>query len=234
MSDRVPSYRLHKQSGQAIVTLPDGAGGRRDVLLGPRGSNESHERYARVLAEWKANNRWPTIDATLGPALSVNEFIELFWKHAENYYRHPDGTPTSEVADYKYSLRPLRKLYGTLPVGRFTPLALKAVRKHMTDDGWSRGVINQRVGRIKRMFRWGVSEGLIPVTLSQALDTVAGLARGRSAARETEPIKPVPTAFVDAIRPFVSRHVWAMVELQLLTGMRPGEDGYEGLLLAAG
>ena len=31
----VPSYRLHKQSGQAVVTLPDGLGGRRDVLLGP-------------------------------------------------------------------------------------------------------------------------------------------------------------------------------------------------------
>ena len=35
MSDRkrsVPSYRRHKQSGQAIVTLSDGLGGRHDVL----------------------------------------------------------------------------------------------------------------------------------------------------------------------------------------------------------
>lgn len=30
----VPSYRRHKASGQAIVTLPDGHGRRRDVLLG--------------------------------------------------------------------------------------------------------------------------------------------------------------------------------------------------------
>src|SRR5262249_29893968 len=34
MSDRVPSYRRHKQSGQAIVTLTDGLGHRKDVLLG--------------------------------------------------------------------------------------------------------------------------------------------------------------------------------------------------------
>ncbi len=28
----IPTYRLHKQSGQAVVTLPDGIGHRRDVL----------------------------------------------------------------------------------------------------------------------------------------------------------------------------------------------------------
>jgi integrase len=29
--------------------------------------------------------------------------------------------------------------------------------------------------------------------------------------------------FVEAVRPFVSRQVWAMIQLQLLTGARPGE-----------
>ena len=38
---RLPSYRLHKQSGQAIVTLPDGLGGRQDILLGAFDSPES-------------------------------------------------------------------------------------------------------------------------------------------------------------------------------------------------
>jgi hypothetical protein len=31
---KIPSYRLHKQSGHAIGTLPDGFGGRKDLLLG--------------------------------------------------------------------------------------------------------------------------------------------------------------------------------------------------------
>jgi hypothetical protein len=35
--DHVPSYRKHRQSGQAIVSLPDGMGRRRDVLLGKHG-----------------------------------------------------------------------------------------------------------------------------------------------------------------------------------------------------
>jgi hypothetical protein len=51
---RIPSYRLHKQSGQAIVTLTDGLGRRRDVLLGRYGTPESRAEYVRVLAEWEA------------------------------------------------------------------------------------------------------------------------------------------------------------------------------------
>src|SRR5262249_24564886 len=48
---RVPSYRLHKQSGQAVVTLSDGTGGRRDVLLGKYGSPKSRADYTRVVSE---------------------------------------------------------------------------------------------------------------------------------------------------------------------------------------
>src|SRR4051794_15299615 len=111
MADRphsVPSYRLHKQSGQAVVTLPDGLGGRRDVLLGEHGSRESRMEYARVIAEWEAGGRrlW---SGAGGPDLTVNELILAFWRYAEQHYRHPDGTPTSELDDYRLSLRPLRE-----------------------------------------------------------------------------------------------------------------------------
>lgn len=57
----------------------------------------------------------------------------------------------------------------------------------------------------------------------QALATVAGLQRGRSEARETEPIGPVPVADVVATLPHLTPTVRAMAQLQLLTGMRPGE-----------
>jgi integrase len=55
------------------------------------------------------------------------------------------------------------------------------------------------------------------------LQAVAGLRAGRSGARETEPVKPVPDAFVDAVLAFVSPQVGAMIELQRITGMRSGE-----------
>lgn len=52
---------------------------------------------------------------------------------------------------------------------------------------------------------------------------MAGLRRGRSEARETEPVRPVAEELVYAIRPYVARQAWAMVELQLHTGARAGE-----------
>jgi site-specific recombinase XerD len=55
------------------------------------------------------------------------------------------------------------------------------------------------------------------------LKAVDGLKKGRCDVRESRPVKPVGDHFVDAIRPHVSRQVWTMVELQRLTGMRPGE-----------
>ena len=42
----VPSYRLHKPSGQARVIING-----RHVYLGPYGSEESREKYARLVAE---------------------------------------------------------------------------------------------------------------------------------------------------------------------------------------
>src|SRR5262249_38260878 len=72
-------------------------------------------------------------------------------------------------------------------------------------------------------FKWGASEELVPVTVYQALQTLPGLRKGRTEARESEPVKPADPAHVAATLPFLSSHVRAMVELQRLTGMRPGE-----------
>jgi hypothetical protein len=49
-----PSYRQH--SGQAIVTLPDGPGRRRDFLLGEFNSPASLEEYRRLINLWREND----------------------------------------------------------------------------------------------------------------------------------------------------------------------------------
>ena len=48
-SARVPSYRLHKASGQVVVKLSG-----RDVHLGRHGRPESLQRYARAIARGQA------------------------------------------------------------------------------------------------------------------------------------------------------------------------------------
>ncbi len=219
----VPTYRRHKQSGQAIVTLPDPLGRRRDVLLGKFGTPESRAEYARVIAEWEAAHRHLPREGSQGTDLTVNEMLLRFWGHVETHYRHADGSPTTEVENYRYSLRPLKELYGHTRTAEFGPLALKAVRKRMIDAGLARTLINQRVGRIKRAFKWAVGEELVPPAVYQGLQAVAGLERGRSQASEREPVKPVPDGLVHATLPLLTRHVRGMVQLQRLTGMRPSE-----------
>lgn len=93
----------------------------------------------------------------------------------------------------------------------------------MIEAGLARTTINQRIGRVVRLFKWAVENELIPPQVYQGLGCVVGLQRGRSGAREAEPVGPVEDARVEAVRPHVSRQVWAMVQLQHLTGMRPGE-----------
>jgi integrase len=100
---------------------------------------------------------------------------------------------------------------------------VKAVRQALIDAGLSRTEINRRVGRIVRIFKWAVENEMVPANVHHGLKAIAGLKKGRTEAKELEPVKPVPEAFVEAVRPCVSRQVWAMTQLQRLTGMRPGE-----------
>jgi integrase len=127
------------------------------------------------------------------------------------------------MAEYKRSMRPLREFYGRTPAREFGPLALKAVRQRMVESGLCRGVVNQRVGRIKRVFKWAVSEELVPPGTFEALRAGAGLARGRTSAPDHAPVEPVPERHVASVLPRLLPPVRAMVELQRLTGMRPGE-----------
>lgn len=63
----------------------------------------------------------------------------------------------------------------------------------------------------------------MPGSVYQGLQAVAGLRLGRNGVRESDPVKSVPQAFIDAVLPHVSSPVAAMIRLQLLNGMRPGE-----------
>lgn len=212
--DRVPAYSRHRASGQAVVTLSG-----RDIYLGKYNSAASREAYNRLIAEWLANGRaLPAQDD-----ITVLEVLARFIDHAERYYRKPDGTPTSELANFRDAMRPLKRLYGRTPAGEFGPLKLKALREEMVKLDWCRNTINRHTSRIRSIFKWAAECELIPPSIHHGLAAVAGLKAGRSDARESEPVKPVPDAFVDAVHPFVGRQVWAMIELQRLTGMRPGE-----------
>lgn len=145
-----------------------------------------------------------------------------YLRYAEEYYRKY-GVPTSEVSSIKRAVAPLLELYGNTEVDIFGPVSLKAYRERLIAADLSRGVINNHVGRVKRMFKWATENEMISSAVHQAVASVGGLRRGRTKARETEPVRPVDDAVVDATVMNVSRQVAAMIHIQRYTGMRPGE-----------
>jgi integrase len=204
---RTPSLRRHKASGQGIVTLSD-----HDHYLGAWPADRRkpppavQQEYDRLIAEWLAGGRRPLARAggPTGAGPTVGEVVVALWPRVEQHYRHADGTPTSEVRDIRDSLRPLRELYSV-------------------DAGLCRTVVNQRVRRVVRLFRWAVAEELVPVGAYQALRSVPGLQKGRCEAREAPPVLPAHDAALEAALPHLSPTVAAMARLQRRTGMRPGE-----------
>jgi integrase len=155
--------------------------------------------------------------------VTVNEVLVAYLGHAEQHYRGPDGNPTGEVQHIKVVCRHVRELYGFALASDFGPLALKAVRERFIAVGWCRKTVNQQVERVRRAFKWAAAEELIPFECYHRLTAVTGLQRGRTAARESDPVSPVDDAVVDAVLPFLNRHVRGLVEFQRLTGCRPGE-----------
>lgn len=155
--------------------------------------------------------------------ITVAELCDRFMAHAKVYYRKPDGRPTSMIHNLEMAIAPLRKLQGSTAAADMGPQALKGVQGAMVAQGWARRTVNQAVKLVRSVFRWGVEQESVPATVLEGLRALAPLRCGRCDARETEPVRPVPEAHVEAIRPHVARQVWALVEIQRLTGMRPGE-----------
>lgn len=215
LNKAVPKYQRHRASGQAVVTLSG-----RDFYLGPHGTKASKIEYDRIVAEWLQNGR--QLPTAADGAITIVELIAAYLRFAKKYYRK-GNEQTSEYAGIIAAVRPLKRLYATTSVDEFGPLRLQTVRQQLVDDGYSRGSVNQMVGRIRRMFKWAAGEELIPAGIPQALTMVSGLRRGRTEARETAPVLPIGDVVVDATLPYLPDVVADMVRLQRLTGMRPAE-----------
>lgn len=216
---------LHRSTGMAYFSLPDESGRRRRFYQGRYLRDDGTPdpatlaKAARFVLAYRALGGPPSSDAVTG--LTVAQLVERFLRFAEGYYGGPDSGQCEHFAGVgKF----LVALYGDVRAEEFGPLALRALRDKMVESGrWCRGGVNRNVQSVRRMFRWASSNELLPVAVFQALATVEGLHRGRTTAREGKRVAPVAHENVQAILPLVSRQVRAMIELQLLTGARPGE-----------
>jgi len=216
---RIPSYCLHKASGKAVVRI-DGC----DHYLGEFGTDESRRKYDCLLSEWLARRhvRHEFAEQTPNVDLTINQLLAQYHVFAKGYYVK-DGVPTKELSNLEYAMKPLAKLFGQTLVREFGPIRLKAVRDSMVASDIARTLANERVNRLRRIFRWGVENQIVLPEVLHALEAVSPLKRGRCEARETDPVKPVSDEHVEAVLKVVPPTLAAMIRVQWFSGMRPGE-----------
>lgn len=205
--NRPPKLRRHP-SGQAIVSI-----NKRIVYLGKFGTKAAKVAYHRVLGEAEANGG--VLPDTNGD-VTIAELVEAHDPYAEANY------PAS-MDSIKQACRYLLRLYGPTPAAAFGPLALQAIANQMVADGKARSYVNSLIGRIKRLFKWAASRELVTAERYRSLLVVSGERKGKSQARETDPVGPVDDATVDATLPHLTPIVADMVRIQRLIGCRPGE-----------
>jgi integrase len=218
----IPTYRLHKARGCAVVTI-DG----HDHYLGPHGSPSSKQKYAALIRAWQQRQEQgnPTPDEPLvaNDRPTVNELILAYLKHARDYYR-PNHGENKEAGCINDALTVLQEQgYGREPADAFRPRDLKKVREAMVAKNWSRTYINSQVNRIKRIFAYAVEEDLVPGSVYHALLAVKGLRKGTPSVRETKKVRPVPVAHIKAVLAKAHPVLKAMLLFAYRTGARPGE-----------
>ena len=213
---RIPSYRHHKPSGQAVVTLRG-----KDHYLGTWKSKASKTEYDRVVQLWLDNGRQLPQERN-DRDYTISELAADYWDFAKVYYVK-DGSPTGQLPGIRVAIRMIRNRYGKLLVIEFRPRFLEVLQEIMIAEEMTRRYINDNIDRIKRMFKWGVRKEMVPIQVFQALKTVPGLRKGRTQAREIAPVPPIADETVEVTLPHLPKVVAEMVCFQRLTGCRPNE-----------
>ncbi len=185
------------------------------VYFGKFGTEETERRFKEWCHQRDLEQKDPD-------RVTILTLAAQFMDHAAKHYQK-DGEATGELENFRQALRSAATLFGNLRVLDFGPKRLKVIRDKMISEGLARTTVNARIRRIRHVVKWGVSEQLVPVEVLVGLQSVAGLQAGRTAAREPEPVGPVPEDRIEPLQPFLSRQVWGLIQFMKLTGARPGE-----------
>lgn len=216
-----PEMKHHKPSGTARVRWTEN-GKERVKVLGRWGTNEARYQYRRFVAEWAAGSAG-------GPAhaITLREVLTMWLAWGEQEYRKA-GAWTSEVHIDRAAVAPALELYGDTPAAEFTPARLRAVRAVLVSRGLAVVTVNKYLSRIVHGLGWAVGQSLVNPDVPAALERVERLKPGRVASADRKPKSDVPAGVVTTTLAALrdngrGRLVRLAVELQRLTGMRPGE-----------
>jgi integrase len=224
-----PKVYFHRGTGQDRIRVNG-----RDIYLGPHGSPEARAEYARVVVTLAAGGVPPAKSSA--PEETVSDVVSAWWAHAQGTY-DPRGR---ELEQFQLSLAPLLRLYGPEPASTFDARALEVVRQAMAAGtwytpeelaqrgerypaAWSRNVVNRRIVRIRTVWRWADSHGLVPHGNWGNLRTLKALAPNSRLARHTAPVEAATWHELRLVLRRVEPVPQAMLLLQWWAGMRSGE-----------
>lgn len=198
---------------------------------------ETRRRFDQFKAQWLLNARKVTDEMLRDlrgrgrpDELTIDRMVDRFLDHLGR--KHADEWKDNNYDRIRTALQPLRTLCGTEAASAFGPRKLQSVREFMIRRGQGtegrgktlcRSEVNWRTNAVKRCFKWAVAEELVPGHIHHALTAVAGLREGEFGVREGKPRVPVPTESFEAVLPYLSRQVRALVRILWLTGARPSE-----------
>lgn len=219
-----PTPKLRKSAdGRAYVRWRS-LGVDRSRHFGGWASKAAADGYRRFAAEWAAGGY---VAADTPGGVGVAEVLAAWLDWCGKEYRK-NGRPTDEVAVCRAAARRLNDLYGDLPAAELTPARFRAYRSGLLAGGLSRATVNHYCGRVVRCYRWAVGQGMVPHPVYDSLRCVERVKPGRVGSAERPRRQPVTADVVDRTltelgRVPAGRVVAAMVRVQSLTGMRPGE-----------
>jgi integrase len=191
---------------------------------GDWGSDEAAAKYLELTARWLANGRrLPRWTGDMRRAVTVADLCDAYLGHARSYY----GDGSSHVVKAVAALQGPRALYGSEDAGAVGVSEWETLQRHWVRRGLCRATVNVYGRLLRECYRWAYQRGTVPAESYWRLRDAPMLAKGRGGAVD-RPKAPVPTddaieAVASSLEETGDRHLGAMVRLQRLTGMRPGE-----------
>lgn len=213
----------------------------RVVSFGPMGP-EARQQFQKTLAEWLANGQRLAEDSP--EDLTVADVVAAYLEHAEQEYQ------PVELYKLRRAVKPVLERFRALPAAKFGVSCLEIVQQHLAHDlhehtvrrtkkrrksdpdgpivrsrryHLSRATIRSRINAIRRCWRWAEQRRMVPPGSWEHLRTLEHVKPGRTAAKETKLVEPVPLAWVKAVLPHLTTPIRACVMLQWWSGMRPSE-----------
>ena len=210
---RKPKLRFHKPSKRYLVRLNG-----KDCYIGTD-QVEAEKQYHTLMLDWVTHGG-KHVPPRAPDEMLVCEIIERYVIAMDEYYKQcPRSFDRGRAA-----LRYLNQQFGHWQPRQFDMAALRRLRDTMVESGrHCRNEVNRLMREVNRFWKYAASHEYAPAEIHAKCITLEPLQRGRCSAPETLPVEPVPIEHVEAVKQHVNRSVAAMIDLQLLTGARPGE-----------